>query len=165
MTAKKINKQQVIQLIINKLQKRLSVAITAVNQAHAAAIDEQSIAETQYDTLAIEAGYLAQGQAKRVQEYQQAITIYKTLCCCTFEQEQPISLTALIQLSIDRGKNHWFFIGPDAGGLTLKYKQHSITVITPKSPMGSALIGKQKDDDIEVPLGNNKRHASIYHVL
>ncbi|GAA5138069.1 hypothetical protein GCM10025767_19860 [Thalassotalea piscium] len=53
--------------LITYLKNELSALVNAANSARAASIDEQSVAETQYDTLAIEAGYLAEGQAKRAQ--------------------------------------------------------------------------------------------------
>ncbi len=156
MTRTKANKQQIIQIITEDLTKKLMLAVNAANEAHAAAVDDQSVAETQYDTLAIEASYLAEGQSRRVDEYQQAINAYQNLQCIDFNQSSQIALTALIQLSADSDKDHWFFIGPAAGGLCFKYNKQSITVITPQSPMGMALIGKQQDDDIEVIIGSKK---------
>jgi transcription elongation GreA/GreB family factor len=61
--------------------------------------------------------------------------------------------------------NHWFFIGPAAGGFRCQIAQQHITVITPQSPMGMALLGKQQDDDIEVSLGNNTLNDYINQIL
>jgi uncharacterized membrane protein len=74
-----LNKQQLITIIVSSLSQQLQKAIAAANEAHAAAVDDQSVAETQYDTLAIEAGYLAEGQSRRVTEFQQAIDAYQAL--------------------------------------------------------------------------------------
>ena len=150
------NKKQLVDLVVTSLSKQLQQAIDAANEAHAAAVDDQSVAETQYDTLAIEASYLAEGQSRRVIEFQHAIDTYKALELIEFNNDSYIALGALVQLSADAETNHWFFIGPAAGGFRDQIAQHNITVITPQSPMGTALIGKQLDDDIEVMLGNNK---------
>ncbi|KGJ86975.1 GreA/GreB family elongation factor [Colwellia psychrerythraea] len=150
------NKKHLADLIVTALSKQLQQAIDAAKEAHAAAVDDQSIAETQYDTLAIEASYLAEGQSKRVMEFQHAIKAYKALELIEFNSDSAIVLGSLVQLSTDSETNHWFFIGPAAGGFRCQVEQQNITVITPKSPMGIALIGKQQDDDIEVMLGNNK---------
>jgi len=150
------NKKQLVDLVVTALSKQLQQAIDAANEAHAAAVDDQSVAETQYDTLAIEASYLAEGQSKRVIEFQHAIDAYKALELIELNSESYIALGALVQLSTDADTNHWFFIGPAAGGFRCQLAQQNITVITPKSPMGIALIGKQLDDDIEVMLGSNK---------
>lgn len=150
------NKKKLVDLVVTSLSKQLQQAIDAANEAHAAAVDDQSVAETQYDTLAIEASYLAEGQSKRVMEFQHAIDTYKALELIEFNNDSFIALGALVQLSADAETNHWFFIGPAAGGFRGQIAQHSITVITPQSPMGKALIGKQLDDNIEVMRGSNK---------
>ena len=150
------NKKQLVDLVVTALSKQLQQAIDAANEAHAAAVDDQSVAETQYDTLAIEASYLAEGQSKRVIEFQHAIEAYKALELIELNSESYIALGAIVQLSTDSDSNHWFFIGPAAGGFRCQLAQQNITVITPKSPMGMALMGKQLDDDVEVMLGSNK---------
>lgn len=151
-----LNKKQLVNIIVGALTQELQKAINAANEAHAAAVDDQSVAETQYDTLAIEAGYLAEGQSKRVSEFQQAIDAYQVLDLIVFDENSTITTGALVQLAADSPSNHWFFIGPAAGGFRCNLAQQSITVITPQSPMGMALIGKQQDDDIEIMLGASK---------
>lgn len=151
-----IDKQALVTLIINELKQAFNQAISAANEAHAAAVDEQSIAETQYDTLAIEASYLAEGQSKRVIELQAAINAYQTLHIINFDENKPIALTALVQLAKDNPNKHWFFIGPAAGGFRCILSEQHITVITPQSPMGLALLEKFQDDEIDIKLGNNQ---------
>ena len=156
----KRDKQTLVEMIIAQLKNELTQAMKAANDAHADAVDDQSVAETQYDTLAIEAGYLAEGQSKRVLEFQQSIAAYEDLSLSDFNENTQIALTSLVQLSADVNDNHYFFIAPAAGGFRCQLKKNkcclNITVITPSSPMALALIGKQQDDDIKVMLGNNK---------
>ncbi len=164
MSQENINKQALVALIISELKQELNQAISAANEAHAAAVDDQSVAETQYDTLAIEASYLAEGQSRRVQELQTAINDYQVLSLLNFDENRSITQSALIQLCADSKRQQWFFIGPAAGGFRCKINGQHITVITPKSPMGLALIGKFKDDDIEVMLGSNQLNDYIAQV-
>ena len=156
MSQENIDKQALVTLIINELKQKLNQAISAANEAHAAAVDDQSVAETQYDTLAIEASYLAEGQSRRVKELQRAINDYHKLSLLNFNENSAIVLATLVQLSKDSQDHHWFFIGPASGGFRCQLAQQHITVITPESPMGLALIGKYQEDDIEVMLGCNK---------
>jgi len=149
-----MNKQKIIDEILIHLEHELSLAVFAANEAHCAAVDDQSKAETQYDTLAIEAAYLAEGQSKRVTEYQQAIKAFQALSLIKYDHNKAINLTALVQLSKDVNCNSWFFIGPFAGGFRCTLADRQITVITPQSPMGQAVYGKYQDDDIEISLGN-----------
>jgi transcription elongation GreA/GreB family factor len=165
MTSKKIDKKALIALIVKNLQQELSQAINAANEAHAAAVDDQSVAETQYDTLAIEASYLAEGQSRRVQELQEALLNYQELTLVEFDDNKPIALSALVQLYADSKKQHWFFIGPAAGGFRCQLNEQHITVITPKSPIGLVLMREFEGDNIDVMLGNGKLTdyiASVY---
>ena len=142
-------------LIIKALQQELNQAVNAANEAHAAAVDDQSVAETQYDTLAIEASYLAEGQSRRVQTLKAAINTYRQLTLKAFTENNAITLTALVQLAKDNQTQHWFFIGPAAGGFRFKIAEQHITVITEQSPMGSALLDKYQDDNVDIIRGNN----------
>jgi len=165
MSLEEISKKAVIALIIRELESELKQAVNSAKEAHAAAVDDESVAETQYDTLAIEAGYLAEGQSRRVQELQSAIQSYQSLSLLTFDQNKAISLSALVQLSQDKESNHWFFIGPAAGGFRCQLAKQHITVITPQSPMGKALMNKLEDDDVEVLLNKNTLQDYIQKVL
>lgn len=150
-----VNKQDIIDQVIQQLNSELSLAINAANEAHSAAIDDQSVAETQYDTLAIEAGYLAEGQSRRVQEFQQAISAYEALAKTEHLALEEVKLMALIQLGDDVTKRHWYFIGPSAGGYRYHINGQTITIITTQSPLAQALLGKQLDDDVEINLANH----------
>ena len=148
-----MKKEQLITLIVEKLQRELANSEEAANNAHLAAIDDQSVAETQYDTLAIEAAYLAEGQTRRVQEIKIAIAAYQQIKLLDFNAHTPIALSAMVQLSQDEDKDHWFFIGPASGGFKASIGQQQFTVITPQSPIGGELLGKYLDDDILLQLG------------
>ena len=76
----------------------------------------------------------------------------------------PISLGALVQITRDIDDNNWFFIAPAAGGFRGKLDGENYTVITPKSPMAKALMGKFIDDEVELMIGVNKRCYEIIAV-
>lgn len=139
-------KTKLIKQVIGHLQNELSVLIKAANNARLAAVDEQSIAETQYDTLAIEAGYLAEGQTQRVIALQQAISLFQQLVIKPHYTK--ISLGALVQLAGDQDSDRWYFIGPAAAGFQSKMANKNITLVTPGSPLGRALCGNQQYDQI-----------------
>ncbi|TPH15116.1 hypothetical protein [Litorilituus lipolyticus] len=147
-----------IDQIITHLEEELQHAMTAANEAHAAATDDQSVAETQYDTLAIEASYLAHGQSQRAYEYQQGIIAYKALAKSLEKHShiEEVTLGSLIQLSEDEQLNKWYFLGPAAGGFSFKTQNLTIIIITPQSPLGEALMGKAVEDDINLALGNKQ---------
>ncbi|WDD98676.1 hypothetical protein SG35_026100 [Thalassomonas actiniarum] len=158
---KLMHKQSLIEKIIRHLQTELENAVQAAEKAHLAATDDQSVAETQYDTLAIEAAYLAEGQSRRIVEFQNALAAYQQLELTPYSEKTGIGLGHLIQLDGDMDKAHWFFLGPAAAGYRTQIEEQSITVITPHSPMGQALSGKFIDDDICVALGKGELNDFI----
>ena len=151
-----MDKQQLLNVIIGHLELQLDEAVTAATNARNDAVNDESVAETQYDTIAIEAGYLAEGQSRRVEEFHTSIKAFRLLKqqVKSFSEECAINIGALVQLQQDESSNHWFFIAPNAGGFKTKIHEKNITLITPKSPMGQALIGKFVDDEIKLVLGS-----------
>jgi len=152
-------KELLVQKVITYLRQELSILLAAAENAHLAAIDEQSVAETQYDTLAIEASYLAEGQSRRVLELRQSIELFQKLIIK--ENFQTISLGALVKLAQDEENSHWFFIAPAAAGFKTNIENRKVTLVTPNAPMGKALLGKEVDDDIEVKLATQYLTDSI----
>lgn len=62
-----MNKQMLLDDIQEKLKLTLQAATEAAMRAYNTATDDENVAENQYDTLALEASYLAHGQAQRVE--------------------------------------------------------------------------------------------------
>ena len=164
-------KLPLIKKILSYLSEELNILLVAANNAHLAATDEQSIAETQYDTLAIEAGYLAEGQSRRVGELKLAITAFENLAEMlkqTSDRHQYIKLGSVVQLSQDQSANQYFFIAPAAAGfrcsISCDIKERNFTVITPQSPMGKALLNKSIEDEVAIKLGNSQLNDEIVYL-
>ena len=164
-----MNKALLIFNILQYLEQELAHCKLAANNAHLAAIDDQSVAETQYDTLAIESAYLAEGQSRRIAEFESAIDDFQQLAVQRVitkkETLKTVVLGSAVQLADDLKCGNWFFIAPAAAGYRLSIDEKNFTVITPKSPMGHALLNKEVDDEIEVVLGNNKRVDDIIAIF
>ncbi|NMP31855.1 hypothetical protein HII17_09785 [Thalassotalea sp. M1531] len=139
-----MNKKDLLPLVISELENQLSQAITAATNAHNAAIDDQSKAETQYDTLAIEAAYLAEGQSRRIETLKSQITLLSQL---TLHPSDNIELGALVSVEYDDGEIKHFLILPSGAGIQVFSKNKTIYVITPSAPICQALLGKSIDDD------------------
>lgn len=155
-----MNKKEIIHKIVKHLSCELSTTQLAAHNAHSAAIDDQSVAETQYDTLAIEASYLAEGQSRRVEEIKYSIAQFEQLQARELTRSTTISIGSLVQLDKGESNNEWLFIAPSAGGFKCVLQEGNvtvhITVITPHSPMGKALINKEIDDDVSINIQSIK---------
>lgn len=166
----KLNKQQLLNTLLEEIDKSLSIATSAANDAKDLATHEQSKPETQYDTVGLEASYLAHGQSQRVAELKLALLQWQKLRGVLIEQQKPIEFGSLIQLQNDKGNSSksnvnnngsWFLLGPAMGGLKLKQNDYLITVITNSSPLGKLLIGKYLDDEITLTLQGKKVEYEI----
>ncbi|REL28353.1 hypothetical protein DXX93_18475 [Thalassotalea euphylliae] len=165
-----MNKKDILTRVQAAIEALLTQALAAATQAHNAAIDDQSKAETQYDTLAIEAAYLAEGQSKRIAELKSQLQQLKEQAV---EESEVINIGALFSLAYDSASTDsesatkHFYLLPCAAGTCITLAndpptqlehtqpEHSqkIYVITPAAPLGRALIGLTVDDDFSLNLG------------
>lgn len=154
-----MNKQALVADILAKLTAELALLTTAALATHAEATDEENKAEDKYDTRGLEASYLAHGQSKAAEEAAQAVSQFQALPVRDFTPGQPISLGALVVLE-GQGRNH-YFVGPRAGGTEVETDGQSIMVITPQSPLGRQLMGRQQGDTLQLELGGRRREFRI----
>lgn len=145
-----MDKTLVFDALFTELESSLVVAVNAANDARELATHEQSKPETQYDTVGLEASYLAHGQSQRVNDLQLAIEDWQQLQKKTFDQSALISAGALVEL-IDEQNTYYYLLGHFSGGLKLKVMGKQVMVITTQSPIGEQLSEKQIDDEITLP--------------
>ena len=136
-----MNKTQLLRQIVARLSENLGILEKAARASHAEATHESSKAENKYDTRGLEAAYLAGGQARQAKEILDSIKMYESLVAKDFAADEPIDLTALVELD-SSGSRSWYFIGPKSGGLEVELQGKEITVITPQSPLGQNLMEK-----------------------
>ena len=144
-----MTKERIIQEIITALSADLKVLTTASRAAHAAATHTECLPDNKYDTTALEASYIAQGQANRAQEIRVALESYRTLKLLEFDDDSQIRLTALVTLEGGDGDVRRLFIGPRAGGMRIGDADGEIVVITPGSPLGRSLLGLRTGDEVK----------------
>ena len=159
-----MNKELILNLIIEQLARDVEVLFTAAKTAHEAATHEENAPDNKYDTLSLEASYVAQGQANRAQEIKVALESYKNLLLRYFDNDSPIRLGALVTLAADDATTRTFFIGPLEGGLKVQQGDVEVVVITPGSPLGKGLIGKISGDYATVGVGDSVTEFEIVEV-
>jgi hypothetical protein len=156
-----MNKAQLIRQIVISLRESLAVLEKAARASHAEATHESSKAESKYDTRGLEAAYLAGGQARQAKEIPDSIKLYEALPIKNFAGDEPLDLTALVELDAG-GARSLYFIGPKNGGLEIEHQRKEITVITPQSPLGQNLVGKQAGQRWTAKLGGS---VVKYHIV
>jgi len=158
-----MDKTKLLQAIIGRLKLDLEVLFTAAKAAHAAATHEENIPDNRYDTLALEASYVAQGQANRALELRRSIEMYKQLMPLR-AGDAFVQLTSLVTLEDGDGTTTLLFIGPTEGGLKIAVQGKDVVVITPGSPMGKELLGRVVGDSVDIEAGSSRREYEIAEV-
>jgi len=97
-------------------------------------------AESKWDTRAIEAGYLASAQKKRLKELEMELISLKNLEK-NISSTDDISLGALITTD-----SKTYIITALTGGFKVKFKQNEVQVISLSAP----IVKKLRDDEIEI---------------
>ncbi len=156
-----MNKQKLLQRIIERLAADQELLFKAARTAHEAATHEENIPDNKYATLGLEASYIAQAQANRAQEIKVALEAYRKVALQVFDDDKPIRLTALVTLEAEDGATRRVFVGPEAGGMKIGGEEGEVVVITPQSPLGRRLIGKVAGDVVEMGSGAERKEYEI----
>ena len=135
-------KESLLQNLLDILIVQRQTALSAAEDAHNDATNEQSVAETQYDTIGLEAAYLAHGQSQRVADIDIMIKRLTALPLKDFTAEDDINLGAIVTL--EAGMSCWLL--PVCGGI--KLDDGNIVVITPQSPLGQKLDGAMVNEKL-----------------
>jgi len=160
-----MNKQHLLQQIIATLEADLALFSDAAKAAHQAATHEQCQPDNKYDTTALEASYVAQGQANRAAEIRGALECYRSLELQEFDDTTPVRLTALLTLEDSKGATRRVFLGPEAGGMKIDCAGECCVVVTPEAPLGRALLGKLCDDEVEIGAGKARTSYLVIEVV
>ncbi|HEY2513874.1 MAG TPA: GreA/GreB family elongation factor, partial [Polyangiaceae bacterium] len=139
----------------------LAVRERAYEVARVGATHEEAKPENDKDTRALEQSYLARGEALRVDELKQALADVQSMRLRDFQEGDAAALGALVSLEDEAGTTlSW--LAPHGGGTRLA--GGAVQVVTPKSPLGRALLGKCAGDECEVVLAGRTRTLTVVRV-
>ena len=145
-------KDELIASICKELRSRLERLSKAAMDAHAAATDPGSKAESKYDTRSLEESYLATGQAKHVKELAATFRVFESLKLRDFRADEEIDAGALVKMKPSGSRGSVFFLlAPTSGGLEVMHGGEEITLLSPESPLYEKLLGKRKGDVLDAP--------------
>jgi transcription elongation GreA/GreB family factor len=147
-----------------ELLARLKADLEALERAHRATCEAATHAEAKpendKDTRALEQSYLARGQAARIKEMRASIAGVNALSLRDFAGQR-VALGALVTLEED-GEESTLLLAPSGGGALLA--DGAVRVVTPRSPLGHALLGEQAGDNVEIVLEGKTRMLQIVRI-
>lgn len=152
------------QQVLERLAQDLLQAEQAVQAAHETATHEESIAENKYDTLGLEAAYLATGQARRAEAIRQAMAHWRQFRPRPYDASTGIQLGAWVFLADSDDKQQQLFLGPDGGSMTLVNGAQRVQVISSEAPLGRAMLGKCEGDEVSIQVASTRQQFEVLWV-
>lgn len=156
----KPSKTSILSGLIAKFEHELNNLIQSAKSAHLAATHEESKAEDKHDTFAIEASYLAAGQAVRVEELEKTLLEFKGYLEGTSLSTRA-SLGSVMQFK-NEGKIQTVFLALLGGGTRIDIEGVMVQVVSVRSPLGESLIDTQSGESVDVEIrGTEKTYQVI----
>ena len=157
-------KRKLVAGLVAHVESEIATMRKAALDAAEGATHEEAKPENDKDTRAIEASYLAAGQAERVRQMDASVKMLARLELLELTKTTPISATAVVTLEDDDGVQTTFLLLPHFGGVVLELDGKKVQVVTPPSPLGAALLGRTQGEVIELRAKAGKRELTIVAV-
>jgi hypothetical protein len=146
-----MKKTTILQALIAELEDDLRRLQAANADASAGATHSESRAETKWDTCGLEASYLARGHAQQFKTLAAGVSELRAFTPPVYTGLS-IGPGALIEVE-QGGDKMMFFLLPVGGGVEVEIDGREVTVITPESPVGAALLDKKEGDSYSFRAG------------
>ncbi len=147
-----MDKSEFYKQLIETLRNELILALGASRDAAAYATNEESKADSQWDTQGLEASYLAAGQAGQARKFAEMIESLHSGSEELLRPKTTIVLGALFSCSFGSSEE-WFFFARAAGGQVVQFEGKAVTVISRDSPLASRLLNLRSGDCFRLPNG------------
>lgn len=156
-----VSKADLKRELLLALKNELAQAEATYKKTREGATHEEAKPENDKDTRALEQSYLARGQASRVEDLRVAIADVEAMPIKDGPEDRPAALGVVLDVEDDEEKRTTYFMAPHGGGTKL---QGGVQVITPKAPLGRALLGKRAGDETEIVLAGKSKTLSIVSI-
>jgi transcription elongation GreA/GreB family factor len=161
-----MDKQFLVEQLSEHLRQSASVAKKASQAAAEIARDGATPAEKREDArVALEFSGLAKGQTARAARVAAEISTLEVFRPAKLAPKGPIALGAIVEVE-DGEMGRTFFLAPVGAGVELTGPGGDgfLSVVTPISPIGKAVLGKRVGDTVEVMVQDEAREWTITYV-
>ncbi|PXA05186.1 hypothetical protein DDZ13_04290 [Coraliomargarita sinensis] len=155
-----MDKSQFFNRLIETLREECMHAVQASKDAADYATNEESRAESQWDTQGLEASYLAAGQASQARQWAESVQELQSEREDLLKPSQRVGLGALFSCDFGAGPE-WFFFAGVAGGHVVPTEQGEVTVITSHSPLAGRLLERKPGDSFTLANGNTGKVLTV----
>lgn len=163
-----MDKRYLVEQLSDKLRESAHVARKAGQAAAEEARDGATAAEKRENArVAQEYAGLARGQTERANRTRADLSTLEGFRPGALSKNAPISIGAIVEVEEeDDGIGRTFFLAPVGAGVELTGPGGDgfLSVVTPQSPVGRAVIGRRVGDSIEVTVEGEPRDWRITYV-
>ena len=145
-----MDKRVILERVRAEFLALLEQTVAASNEARDEATDDESRGESKYDTHAVEASYLAAGQAERAEEMGRTLQTFNLTQFPDFAPDAAIEVGALVDVDF-AGERVYYLICTAGGGTSFEIDGRELTVLAPTAPLASKLMGAKAGDKFDQP--------------
>lgn len=154
-----MDKKAVIEAVIASLVKAATSSERASKEARQASIEAPSKMESRYDSTKSEQDWLAHGLAIMSAQHKAAIQEIQTI---DLTPRDHVRIGSLVTTEEDTGgMSEIYILLPSGTGTTVEVEGKKVLVVTPESPMGKAVMGKDVEAWCKVFSPRGVRHIVI----
>lgn len=161
-----MDKRFLVEQLAERLRESATVARRAGQAAAEIAREGATPAEKREDArVALEFSSLAKGQSERAARVAAELRQLDVFHPPTLAPNAPITVGAIVEVE-DEALGRTFFLAPVGAGIELTGPGGDgfLSVVTPVSPVGKAVLGRRVGDSIEVTVANEPREWTITYV-
>jgi transcription elongation GreA/GreB family factor len=154
------DKRKVIERLLQHIAELAVQATNAANATREGATHPEAKPENEKDTRALEQSYLARGQALRVTELNEQLLSLRFMPLRSFGPGDRVAMGALVRLEAENDVR-CLFVAPCGGGKELSIDGVVVFVVTPQSPLGTGVIGRNVGEEVELVTRGVRREYVI----
>lgn len=163
-----MDKKELVDQLVRNLEASARAALASRNAAAAEARDGATPDEKREDARAIhQLASLGRAQQRRAQQAIADVDRLAQFRPGGFPRTAAIAVGAIVEVEdADSGEGRTFFLAPVGAGITLTGPggDGHLSVVTPVSPIGRAVLGKKTGEVVDITVDGDVREWSITYV-
>ena len=163
-----MDKRFLVDQLLDQLRNSAQIALRASEAAAVEAREGATPQEKREDArVAIEQGRISKAQHERAQRTMQEVDAIASFRPEGLPSKAAISVGAIVEVEDEEtGEGRTFFLTPAGAGIGLTGPGGDgyLSVVTPMSPIGKAVMGRKIGDTIDVTVEGNPREWTITFV-
>lgn len=156
-----LSKSGLVAALQGRLREQLDALATSQRASQEGVAHEETRAEDPKDMRSTEASYLARGLADRVGHLETELARLGAFAPRSLPSDGAVALGALVCIEDDEARVSWHFLVPAGGGEKLAFDGAVVHALSPSSPLGQELLGREVDDEFELDLPRGRTAYTI----